>query len=217
MGAAVSHDVGVSIEDPGPASDSTAWVPGLEGARWLDRVTVMVEQAIDQLVLEFVELPYLHRVEHSLHCELYSLLTANRTLGRPYPLKDGTLVQLVHKEWPETKIRPGKTGRGNFDLAVLDPVAVSRSTLADFVNGRVDPAVVIEVGLNYGKAHLRGDMAKLDNSAPPRAYLVHLARNPVFHLPEMVDELVTRRGARVAAALAGAKTASFRLLRASTD
>lgn len=60
-------------------------------------------------------------------------------------------------------------------------------------------------------------MAKLQNSRPPGAYLVHLASNPVFHLPAVVDELIDRRGAKVAAALAGLSTTSFRLLRAPTQ
>jgi hypothetical protein len=192
------------------------WHAGVEASGWLDRVTVLVEQAIDQLVLEFVELPFLHRVEHSLHCELYALLTANRTLGRPYPLADGTPVQLVHKEWPETKVRPGKAGRGNFDIVVLDPTAVASADVAGFELGLVKPAVVIEIGLNYGESHLIGDMEKLTNSAPPRAYLVHLARNPTFHLPDVVDGLVERHDARVAAALAGMTNTSFRLLRATS-
>jgi len=51
----------------------------------LKQVVVLVEHAIDQLVLEFVALPYLHRVEHSLHCELYALLTAGRGEGLPSP------------------------------------------------------------------------------------------------------------------------------------
>jgi hypothetical protein len=194
------------------------WADQLDAAGWLQRVTVLVEQAIDQLVLEFVELPFLHRVEHSLHCELYSLLTSNRTLGRPYELVDETPIQLVHKEWPETTPRPGKNGRrGNFDLVVLDPSAVAEATTADYEAGRIAPAVVIEVGLNYGKKHLLADLAKLSNSAPPRAYLVHLARNPLFHHPTVVDDLIDAHGARVAAALAGSTTTSYRLLRTSTQ
>jgi hypothetical protein len=212
----IGHDVSMTTGADGRHKLS-GWIDEFDRAGWLERVTVLVEQAIDQLVLEFVELPYLHRVEHSLHCELYSLLTSNRTLGRPYSLVDGTPIQLVHKEWPETKLRPDKSGRGNFDLVVLDPSAVSAASLADFVDGRIAPAVVIEVGLNYGEEHLLGDMEKLVNSAPPRAYLVHLARNPVFHLPTLVDELIEQHGARVAAALAGAPSTSFRLLRGPTE
>lgn len=193
------------------------WHGSIEESGWLDRVTILVEQAIDQLVLEFAELPYLHRVEHSLHCELYALLTTNRTLGRTYPLKDGTPVQLVHKEWPETKVRPGKSGRGNFDLVVLDPTAVAAADVAAFELGSITPAVAIEIGLNYGEDHLTGDMDKLTNSDPPRAYLVHLARKPVFHLPDVVDGLVEQRGAKVAAALAGTANTSFRLLRPTSS
>ena len=43
--------------------------------------------------------------------------------------------------------------------------------------------------------------------------LVHLARNPMFHLPDVVDGLVERHGAKVAAALTGTTNTSFGLLR----
>lgn len=179
---------------------------------WLQRVVVLVEHAIDQLVLEFIALPYLHRVEHSLHCELYALLTANRTLGRPYELADGAWTQLVHKEWPETVARPDKAGRrGNFDMVVLDPAAVRDATIAEFQNGLIRPAVVIEIGLNYGAQHLRGDVDKLKNSAIERSYVVHLARHPLHHHPDLVDEL-HQPAVQIAAALAGTPTPTYRLL-----
>lgn len=61
-----------------------------------------------------------------------------RTLGRPYPMKGGTESQLVHKEWPETIARPDKAGRrGNFDMVVLDPVALASATIAGFEAGLV--------------------------------------------------------------------------------
>src|SRR5215213_9384506 len=99
----------------------------------------------------------LHRVEHSLHCELYSLLTANRTLGRPYPLgRSGIHTQLVHKEWPEPTARPEKNGRrGNLDLAVLHPEQLTTTGVEAFTNGRIRPVVAIEIGLNYDLGHLR--------------------------------------------------------------
>jgi hypothetical protein len=105
---------------------------------WLDRAVVMVEHAIDQLVLEFAAMPYLHRVEHSLHCELYTLLTANRFFGRCYPMAGCTAEsQLVHKEWPEPRPRPEKAGRrGNLDLAVLHPDDLAQSSIDDFRFGR---------------------------------------------------------------------------------
>ena len=132
---------------------TSACADGSEG-RWLEQVVVLVEHAIDQLVLEFVELPSLHRVEHSLHCELYSLLTANRTLGRPYPLADGTLTQLVHKEWPETVVRPRKLVAGNSTWSCstrwhwLRPGSPSSRL--------VKPSIAIEIGLNYEQQHLQG-------------------------------------------------------------
>ena len=39
---------------------------------WLPEARVLVEQAIDRLIQEFVETPYLHRVEHALHARLFS-------------------------------------------------------------------------------------------------------------------------------------------------
>jgi hypothetical protein len=216
MRSPTRQDGAVNLEarNAGAVPASPRWVDGPRGA-WLEQVVVLVEHAIDQLVLEFVELPYLHRVEHSLHCELYSLLTANRTLGRPYPLADGTPTQLGHKEWPETVARPDKAGRrGNFDMVVLAPEALSRATIADFELGMVKPAIAIEIGLNYGRRHLEADVMKLANSVLPYAYVVHLARNPAFHHPEVVDGLVDN-GARIAAALAGGATKTYRLLQSS--
>jgi hypothetical protein len=191
---------------------STSWATEPVDQVWLQQVVVLVEHAIDQLVLEFVALPFLHRVEHSLNCELYALLTANRTLGRPYQLADGTWTQLVHKEWPESVARPEKAGRrGNFDMVVLDRAALERASVSDFQRGLIKPAIVIEVGLNYGAQHLRADVDKLRNSAVERSYVVHLARHHTHHHPDLVDEL-HQPSVQIAAALAGAPRPTYRLL-----
>ena len=195
-----------------PPKLGSLWTTVSVDAGWLKQVVVLVEHAIDQLVLEFVALPYLHRVEHSLHCELYSLLTANRTLGRPYQMAEGAWTQLVHKEWPETIARPAKAGRGgNFDMVVLDPLALRQATIAEFQDGLVKPAIVIEIGLNYGAQHLRDDVNKLTNSAIDHSYIVHLSRNPVHHHPDLVEGL-HQPSVQIAAALAGTPSPTYRLL-----
>jgi hypothetical protein len=88
---------------------------------WLDQARERVEQALDRLLREFLELPYLHRVEHSLHARLFSILTAEPEFAKHLPLgRNLGVTQLVHKEWPGKAHRAGRR-RGNVDLAVLSP------------------------------------------------------------------------------------------------
>lgn len=163
-----------------------------------ETVKKILETAIDSLVDNFASEPYIHRCEHSLHCELYNMLIVHRALQGLYPLKNGAATKtknlqglstaLIHKEWPETKARPGKNGRrGNFDLVILDPKEIRNSTVTDFTAGRIPPgqippAFVVEMGLNYTlEKHLRKDDFKLTNSGFEKdseckkyGYLVHL-------------------------------------------
>ena len=137
----------------------------------------ILETAIDSLVDNFSRQPYIHRCEHSIHCELYSMLAVHRMLQGIYPLKDGMgrSTTLIHKEWPETIPRPEKKRRrGNFDLAILDPVDVQQHTVEGFSDGLIKPAFVVEMGLNYDLMHLTNDDSKLTNSACSNGYLVHL-------------------------------------------
>jgi hypothetical protein len=97
---------------------------------WTEKIIPDVEQAINRLIDEFVQDPYLHRVEHSLHCQLYCHLVDSIELR-----KTETYGQIscrrVQKEWPETypRLEKGNQGlpemdspsergnrRGNFDL-----------------------------------------------------------------------------------------------------
>ncbi len=140
-------------------------------------VKEILETAIDSLIDNFSREPYIHRCEHSIHCELYTMLTVHRALQGIYPLKssDNRGTTLIHKEWPETNVRPEKSGRrGNFDLAILDPKDIPKHTVEDFTKGFIRPAFVVEMGLNYGLAHLSSDDAKLANSGCDHGYLVHL-------------------------------------------
>ncbi len=81
-------------------------------------VKQILETSIDSLVDNFIKEPYIHRCEHSLHCELYTMLTSHRALQGLYPIGNSPYkASLVHKEWPEPSIRIDKNRRGNVDLA----------------------------------------------------------------------------------------------------
>jgi hypothetical protein len=150
-----------------------------------ETVKKILETAIDSLIDNFAREPYLHRCEHSIHCELYNMLIVHRALQGLYPLKNGTATEkkslqgrsttLIHKEWPETIYRPEKKGiRGNFDLAILDPEKIPEYEVKDFTIGVIPPTFVVEMGLNYWIDHLKNDDYKLTNSKCENGYLIHL-------------------------------------------
>ena len=137
----------------------------------------VLETAIDSLIDNFLAEPYIHRCEHSIHCELYNMLSVHRVLQGLYPFRNGEVYKtsLIHKEWPETIARPEKNGRrGNFDIAILEPDMIQKYTLGDFYLGRIPPAFVVELGLNYKLNHLASDYEKLKNSNVNQGYLIHL-------------------------------------------
>lgn len=160
---------------------------------WEAIARLIVEAAIDELVEDFVVNPCLHRVEHSIHCELFRLLTSHRHLNHVVPFCDGLgATQLVHKEWPETVARPNQR-RGNWDIAILSPKRVREATREGFRKGMIVPSFVIELGLDYDHCHLSDDASKLVNSLTlcqqvhsreiAGGYLVHLVREE----PECVE------------------------------
>lgn len=139
-----------------------------------------IDKCIDQFLRDFLDMPYCHRVEHSIHVQLWNSLSLVNSLRNGYATlgSSGCKTQLVHKEWPETKRRPKKRNRrGNFDLAVLAPGSFETISTAEFGGGWVAPAVAVEVGLNYGRRHLENDIYKLLNSPVPLSYAIHLVRN----------------------------------------
>ncbi|HOP31305.1 MAG TPA: hypothetical protein PKZ64_17170 [Spirochaetota bacterium] len=148
-----------------------------------DGVKQILETSIDSLVDNFIREPYIHRCEHSLHCELYTMLISHRALQGLYPIgKSPYKASLVHKEWPEPSIRGGKNKRGNVDLAILniDDLATAVDGINSFTEGRIRPDFIVEIGLNYRIEHLENDNSKLENSGyksgneKKAAYLVHL-------------------------------------------
>ena len=166
------------VRKPLPAS-----VPPPVDDPWVQHVVPQVEAAIDQLVDSYARHPFLHRVEHSLHAQLYKLLTAVPELDEFHELgTTGYLTGLVHKEWPETTGRASKAKdgrpprRGNFDLAILAPSQLADVTSVEqFTRGTIQAPIVIELGLGYGETHLSGDIEKLQSSGVPHPYLVHFS------------------------------------------
>jgi hypothetical protein len=168
-----------AFEDPQTSSEWPDLVPApdLDDA-WVRSMVPVVERAIDELVDRYIRHPFLHRVEHSLHTELYQLLVSHPDLGQLWPIgRTGYRTRLVHKEWPETYPRPAKGNRrGNFDIALLTPDQLGRVTrLEQFTQGSIAAAIVVELGLGYGEIHLHGDSDKLKNSRVQHPYLVHFS------------------------------------------
>lgn len=176
-------------------------VPAPNGDVWVAEAATKVERAITRLVDEFVEFPYLHRVEHSLHVRLAELVTAELGGERRESLRTGEITQLVHKEWPETVARTTADvdhSRGLFDLVVLAPSQIEQASLDQFRSGRIDPPIAIEVGLNYGLAHLRQDIDKLLNSSVPAPFIVHFSRVKVADRDAIEDRLQAESRVRCA-------------------
>ena len=59
----------------------------------------------------------------------------------------GHRTQLIHKEWPETRPRQDKGGRGNFDFAILDPLQLAEARIDQFAGGHIEAAKI-------GRAHV---------------------------------------------------------------
>lgn len=179
---------------------------------WEHKARAAVEQSIDQFILEFIEYPYLHRVEHSIHCELFRILTSRRILGGTCPM-GRWVTQPVHKEWPEFHPRPEKGNRrGNFDLCILNPERLKSCSYTDFREGRIRPTFVIEVGLDYSLAHLSADATKLKNSGIEDSYLVHLVREDVVDDFGAVEEFILRDGMKTAYVRITSSQAFFKLV-----
>lgn len=155
------------------------------------------DKKINQLVVEFLEHPYLHRSEYNLHCELYEYLS--RTVEpKVHHLACGDRVQLIHKEWPEShwKTRLGNfevkelwppsgdgvgprrsKKRGQYDVAVLSPSTVEDCTdIQTYLDGKLQPVAAFEFGLLEKFDHLRSDIAKLINNRIRYGAVLHFVR-----------------------------------------
>ena len=182
---------------------------------WLRVAVEKVEQAVDLLVDDFAEHPYRHRVEHSLHLQLYRALADHRQFDVLAPVGTSSLrAGLIHKEWPETL--PGRDAdrRGLFDLAVLAPSQLAQASIDQFRQGRIHAPIVVEVGLDYGRAHLEQDLEKLRNSEVPYAYVVHFSRLPAGG---KVEDLLTAAYPNIRTAYAHVPPTGGRAVKHLTD
>lgn len=176
-----------------PLSSQTAYDatsdPWMQEAKWL------VEHTLEQLAHEVMEFPYLHRREHSLHARLFAMLSGQPHFARLFPLGNtGAFTQTIHKEWPETTAEEGHR-RGNFDLAILSPVQLKAARIEDFLAGRLPAPIVIEIGLDYGAAHLAEDEEKLLNSEVQYPYLVHIERER--YRDPRIDRILLKPSGRI--------------------
>ena len=59
---------------------------------------------------------------------------------------------------------------------MLAPAQFEKLTLEQFLQGRIEPPIVIEVGLDYGLKHINGDIDKFLTSNVQHPYVIHLSR-----------------------------------------
>lgn len=148
--------IGAQFEGPRKAGSKPITIP--TDTKWGKAVEANVYEAIEELICRFLRYPQMHRVEHSLHCELYQILI-EREVFSGFQNVGKTKTRLVQKEWPEVRPSGESSTRGQYDLSILAPGGDSSSV--DFRFGRIVPAFAIELGLNYGKQHLANDYEKL--------------------------------------------------------
>lgn len=198
-----------SDEEKGGRIETESIEPSL---RWAQKAKLVVERVIDRFIFEFIDFPYLHRVEHSIHCELYKLLSSERMLGNMYPMNKWA-SQLIHKEWPEYIPRPEKGNRrGNIDMCILSPEKLKSCSYEDFRQGRIEPDIAIEIGLDYKFKHLKEDSKKLLKSGINHTYLVHLVRQDVTDDFDAVEEFIKAlKGSKAAYARLTASQAFYKL------
>jgi hypothetical protein len=147
---------------------------------WCPTAVEAVEKSITQLFEEFIQHPFTHRREHSLHVDLYHHLLAQQPLSKRYRIGATAFeTRLVHKEWPTTtKIAlTGKAPtRQSYDIGILSPAALIDISTEDFARGTPPATIAIELGLDYGFHHLDGDLKKFERNDVQYAYIVHLSR-----------------------------------------
>lgn len=186
--------------------DDDPWLPGAKD---------LVEGGIDHLLREFLDCPYLHRVEHSIHAQLFHILMSHQELAQRVSLGDDLAkTQLIHKEWPESIAREGK-GRGQFDLAVLSPQLLRGCpSISAFRGGHLHAPIVIEMGLDYDAEHLARDAQKLMNSKPKHGYLIHLVRESARErsAEEIILGIEARFGIKTAYAWTAGGQSAFKLV-----
>lgn len=186
-----------------------------ETSPWLDDAVTAVEACITQLLTDFVQHPYAHRVELSLHMDLYQALRAHAPLGEEIPIGSTPFsTRLVHTEWPSakatTRIGSDRLRRQSFDLAVIDPDDIRTGELEEFTQGRFRAPIAIELGLDYSLSHVKGDLEKLESNAVNHPYFVHLSRKRTRQAVDVEREILKADGVRTAFAHLDAESGLIR-------
>ncbi|MDR1362841.1 MAG: hypothetical protein LBJ35_02160 [Spirochaetaceae bacterium] len=147
----------------------------LESDKDIKNIANAVEESINKLIDQFIESPYLHRVESSIHTELFHIMKQNNNLSQCFSLGDNsTRTQLIHNEWPSSDPK-----YGNYDFAIMTPELLQKDCPnADiFSRGKFNVPIVVELGLNPSDPdHLKNDNQKIIANKIHAGYLVHLIR-----------------------------------------
>ena len=144
----------------------------------------LLDDCVNRFISEFARMPFRHRVEHSVHCELFTIL--NDAFGNlRIQIAGNKQTGLVHKEWPEPKLFGRRTRKGSMDIAVLPPTNETVE-LEAFQKGLVKPVAGFELGLNYGIEHFEKDLATLRNAELDHSYLIHLTHSE-HNQDEVID------------------------------
>jgi hypothetical protein len=141
----------------------------------IEKIKNAVENSIDNLIKQFIKFPYRHRVESSIHTELFHIMKDETDLSNDITLADNTKTQLVHNEWPSIGIV-----KGNYDFAVLTPEILLKDCPNNdiFSRGKINVPIVIELGLNPPDSyHLTNDKKKIIDNKIHAGYLIHLLRD----------------------------------------
>lgn len=188
---------------------------GTEYSQWLARTVESVERCIGDLVQAFRRQPFAHRVEHSLHVDLYHLLRSQDALAEDVAVGDtGFSTRLVHKEWPShspfSSTRSTRERRQSYDIAVLNPRDVATGTLPDLVEGRFRSPIAIELGLDYSLKHIEGDLDKLERNEVMHPYVVHFSRKRTRSARAVEDSVLRAHRVRTAFAHLDVESGIFR-------
>lgn len=183
-------------------------------AAWTAEAVRVVDRCVVQLLDEFRRSPYAHRVEHSLHVDLYKSLHQQAIFTPEVEIGDtGFTTRLVHKEWPSIEshsIRGDAKRRQSYDIAILHPADVVDGTLAQLTEGRFPAVIAIELGLDYSLKHLEGDLEKLERNKPAHPYVVHLSRKRTSLSPAVEAAIENAHGVQTAFAHLDVDARAFR-------
>lgn len=174
----------------------------------------VVEQSVEDLLQSFLRQPFAHRVEHSLHVDLYHSIRTAALLAQDVRIGDSEFsTRLVHKEWPSSEpfsVRGVRERRQSYDIAVLDPRDVARGTLSDLIEGRFRSPIALELGLDYSLDHLQGDLDKLQHNSVMHPYVVHFSRRRTRHATAVEESILGAGHARTAFAHLDLESREFR-------